>query len=560
MINGRARSSARLAAAEHITPSSLLTVIVALGVVAIYRIGHGTTFFYDEWDFALTRRPWTAATLLVPHNEHLSLIPVLVYKTLFAVVGLHSYGAYRLTLLAFHVACVVLTFVLVRRRLGGWIALATATILMFLGSGYPELLWPIHIGYLGSLAGGLAMMAALDRTSPSAYLAAMFALAFALASSSFGLPLAAGAIAELVLRREKRRLWVVFAPLAAWAIWFVRYGKTGSPPAENLARTPRYIAEMFATSVGGVTGLGRYAGVAVGIIFATLVAVRIRRSGVSPRLAFLLTMLISFWIFAAVERAHLVPSIDPKWVYPNAILLLLIGAEIGAGAHIVRRVSLVGAVIAAIAVASNTVQLIHGGEHLRGISTRIRAELAALQLARDHVDPQYQPDVVDAPQVIAGPYLTAIRALGSPADSVQSLPTLPADTRTSVDRVLLEASHPSLSPMAGQLDTVAPRVDAVTGGTIVTLGPCVVFRATRSNTAVVALTVPPRGLRVSADRGTGVVRLRRFADGYSPLVIGTVTSDRQSLDPPRDASPTPWHVRLETSGAVRSCSLRVRSS
>jgi hypothetical protein len=548
------RSPARLAAAEHITPSSLLAVIVALAVVAIYRIGHGTTFFYDEWDFALSRRPWTAATLLVPQNEHLSLIPVLVYKTLFASVGLRWYGAYRLTLLAFHVACVVLMFVLVRRRLGGWIALATATIVMFLGSGYPELLWPIHIGYLGSLVGGLAMMATLDHTSRSAYMAAMFALAFALASSSFGLPLAAAAIAELVLRREKRRLWVVFAPLAAWAVWFVHYGKTGNPPAENLARTPRYIAEMFATSAGGVTGFGRYVGVAVGIVFAILVAVRIRRSGASPRLAFLLTMLMSFWIFAAIERAHLVPSTDPKWVYPNAILLLLIGAEIGAGAHISRRVRLVGAAIAAFAVASNMAQLIHGGEHLRAISTRIRAELAALQLARDRVDPQYRPDVVDAPQITAGPYLAAIVALGSPADPVESLPNLSADTRASADRVLLEASHLTLSPMAGQLDTVAPRVEAIAGGTRLGLGPCVVFRATRTH-AFVALSVPPHGLRITADRGTVVVRLRRFADAYSPLVIGTVTSHRLSFEPPRDASPTPWHIRLGTSGGVTSCSL-----
>jgi hypothetical protein len=87
-----------------------LAFLMALASVVIYRKGLGTTFFFDEWEFVIDRQPWRWDILLTPYNGHLSLLPVLVYKLLFATVGLGPYWVYRLVLLAFHLLCVGLVF------------------------------------------------------------------------------------------------------------------------------------------------------------------------------------------------------------------------------------------------------------------------------------------------------------------------------------------------------------------------------------------------------------------------------------------------------------------
>jgi hypothetical protein len=84
--------------------------------IVIYRSGLGLTFYYDEWNFVLGRGGWNVDTFLVPHNEHLLLVPVVVFKVLFVTAGLDSYWAYRLVPLGLHLLCVALLFVYVRRR------------------------------------------------------------------------------------------------------------------------------------------------------------------------------------------------------------------------------------------------------------------------------------------------------------------------------------------------------------------------------------------------------------------------------------------------------------
>src|SRR5205807_840348 len=74
----------------------------------------GTTFWADEWLWILLRRGSSVATFLNPHNEHLSLVPIVIYKLLFATVGLHSYWPYRAVAIAAQLGCVTLVFVYAR--------------------------------------------------------------------------------------------------------------------------------------------------------------------------------------------------------------------------------------------------------------------------------------------------------------------------------------------------------------------------------------------------------------------------------------------------------------
>ena len=129
--------------------------------------------------------------------------------------------------------------------------------MLFLGTGWNDVLWPFQTGYLGSLAAGLAALLALDRESRRGDVVAALLLALALASSSLGVPLAAALAVEVLGGRTAgARWWVIAAPVALYALWWAVYGRAGAATLDNLFATPRYVAEAAAGAAGALAGLG----------------------------------------------------------------------------------------------------------------------------------------------------------------------------------------------------------------------------------------------------------------------------------------------------------------
>ncbi len=61
--------------------------------------------------------------LLRPHNEHISVLPILVYRALWHLFGLHSYDPYQLCVIALHLTAAVLLRAVMRRSgVNPWIA------------------------------------------------------------------------------------------------------------------------------------------------------------------------------------------------------------------------------------------------------------------------------------------------------------------------------------------------------------------------------------------------------------------------------------------------------
>src|SRR2546421_3081899 len=108
----------RVAAQRVAMPAVALGVLLCIGAILLLYAGRHLTFFFDEWDFILGRRGGSVGTYLDPHNGHLALFPVVVYKVLFKLVGLRHYFPYQLVLVALHVACCGLLYLLARPRLG----------------------------------------------------------------------------------------------------------------------------------------------------------------------------------------------------------------------------------------------------------------------------------------------------------------------------------------------------------------------------------------------------------------------------------------------------------
>ena len=127
-----------------------LAVATFLGLLVL---GRHLTFWQDEWDF-IGVDPSGIASYLEPHNEHWSTVPLILYRAVLAVVGLHSYLPYLAVLTLLHVAAAGGAFVLLIRRLPGWAALLAVLPLLLLGSGFEDILWAFQIGFVASVAAG----------------------------------------------------------------------------------------------------------------------------------------------------------------------------------------------------------------------------------------------------------------------------------------------------------------------------------------------------------------------------------------------------------------------
>ena len=86
-----------------------------LGLLSIYVLwlGRYLWFFFDEWNRIAVRY---RGHLLTPHNDHLTLLPTLVWQAFERTFGIGSYTPYRLVGLMIYVACVAALYWYLRRR------------------------------------------------------------------------------------------------------------------------------------------------------------------------------------------------------------------------------------------------------------------------------------------------------------------------------------------------------------------------------------------------------------------------------------------------------------
>lgn len=542
---------------SHVAPTrfppatgAFCALLVVGGVLLLYT-GRHLTFFYDEWTFVFTRRGGGLHTFLDPHNGHLVLFPVIVYKALLATVGLRHYFPYQLVSVTLHLLCCSLLYVLVRRRVGPWLALAAVAVLLFMGSAWQVLLWPFQIGYLASVAGGLGAFLLLERPRPQRDAFASALLAWSVVSSGVGVAFIIGAAVLLVTQRAPwRRLWVPAVPLLLFAIWYAGWGGGEHATTDAVLAAPQYVADAAAGATAGLAGLDPAAwgpALTIGLIAAVLLRLRGELSfGSHPLLFAAVAGALTFWGLAAVTRAD---SPDPqasRYLYVGAVFILLVLAEAGRGLTVRTGTLAVVAVLVAAGVASN-LHVLRGGERgLRASDESVRTALGSVEIAAPVVSPAFQPDPQNAPQVTAGPYLTAVRDLGSPALTPRQLLASSASTRADADAVLIRAEALTLRP-----------------GAPAHVSGCVVLRPRLSGEGILEETLGPgRSLfiRSVSGRSSGVsapahVYVRRIAPVFPPLPIGSITDGSSvTLAFSKDVGPAlPWHVRLVSPHALRAC-------
>jgi hypothetical protein len=417
-----------------------------LSFALLLHVGRGLTWFFDEWDWVQGRRTGSLDDLLRNHNGHLIAVPILLYKLSWSAFGLRNYTALRVLTAAFHVATCAVLLVWLRRRVRDELALGAVVVVLFLGYAWQDLLWPSQIQYLGSMLGGIAAFAFLDRRDRTGDVLAAIALSFSLACSGIGLPFVGAVGLALVLRRSTwRRLWVALAPLALYGVWYLHYGESQAK-RENLHLVAGYVEKAGAAGAGALVGTGMSRGhVVIALILVVVVVTVAARRRITPELASVLALPLFFWGLTALSRAQQAEPGASRYLYPGAVMLVMILGQLVDDPEWPRttrtRLVAVGVtgVVVVVALVGNVDQLRQGAAALRDTSAYVKAELAAVELAGKRVDPAFRPDPSRAPQISAGTYLRAVADLGSPADSLAELRGQAEGVRAAADTVLLGA-------------------------------------------------------------------------------------------------------------------------
>jgi multisubunit Na+/H+ antiporter MnhF subunit len=533
-----------------------LALLLAATAVLVYHETRGTSFLFDEWSWILNRRGGSAATYLDPHNQHLSLIPVAIYKLLFATFGIGSYVPYRVVMILCDLLLLGLLFAYARPRVGGWAALGVTAVLAVLGPGWEDFLWPFQIGFVLSLCGGVGALLALEaRPRRANAVAAVLTLA-SLASSGVGIPVALGIAVEVAMqvwraRRPVQDAWIVAFPFGLFLAWWIAY-QTGGSGITAVASAPSFVAKEAASVVAslfgragstGLDGRGTLTSWGTPLLIASLAVVvwRVVRGGKVPlRVAALTTMLVTFWLATALTRGFFGNPFASRYIYVGALFALLLGMELARGwkPGPIWRVAL--AAVTGIAIGSNIGELRMAGQLVRGFGDATTADLGALEIARPIVPAGYLARGIPGYPLLAVPahrFFMAADALGNPAASVAAIESRDEGAREVVDRELAAVHR------------VAP-VPAPDGGSAAR--GCVRFGPRGSATLVISGGSP--GLLIRAGRSPVTLSVRRFADAFQP-VAPVPASAAARVRIAADLSTVPWHVRVTSAGPASACGL-----
>jgi hypothetical protein len=541
-------------------PVLLLGAALTAAVAMTLLLTRELTFLQDTWDFLIGRRDPTLDSLFQPHNEHLVVLPVLIEQLLLRAFGMTARPEYVLLAL-FLAATAALLFVYVRRRVGPWLALFAAILVLCLGPAWEALLWPFEITFVGPVLFGLAMLLALEREDTRGDVAACIFLVLSIGFSGLGLPfIFAAAVAVFQGDREARlrRLYVFLIPLALYIAWYAGWGQDAEThlSLHNMLASPRFVADSLAVAIGALAGLGTHPtggtvdlGWGQAILAGLVVALgyrQLRKPGFPPGLWPAAAAAAAYWFLTAFNQ---IPGRDPtssRYQYAGAIFVVLILANLLKGVRPGRATLLLAAVLTTLAVGPNLVVLKDQSDVLRQASRLTRADIGAIEIARRTVAPEFQlnPEVAGISGLVniyAGPYLEAVDEYGSPAYTPAELASAPEAARRQADVVLGQALPITTDTQLGEYAEAGSAVEN-----------CVVAPPGGGGSGLV---VSPGTTRIEVAPGPpAAFSLRRFAAAeFAVHTEGAPGNSTTLLHIPRDASRRPWRLQVEASQPVRVC-------
>jgi hypothetical protein len=434
-------------------------------------------------------------------------VQIAVFRAWADVVGVAHKLPLTVAYGALHVAVAALVFAIARRRVGDWAALGVALLVLFLGRGWETLMFPGALSHLVPTLAACVAWAALDRDSRRWEIGAAAALAVAVLAGGAAPAVLAGLTAEIALRRDWRRLWVVAAGVLPLLVWTAtEAGERTYDLGANLRALPEWAAKLVAAAAGALVGLPPVLGAVV--LAAALAAVVLwrRRGWWTPRAIGLAVTLAVAVVATGAVRAETAPPTSSRYLYFLPVVLALLAVEALRGVALPRAT----AALVALAVVLGVAEMRDGKVFWLRNSDATAARMGALELVRDEIPRGFQ--YLDPSRLRYGPaVLGAFRERygAAPFHRDAELREALPESRTAADEVLAYAL------------------------------------VTRARAPRVCEPAPVRGDRILVARAPFV--LRRYGDGV-PLEAGAYLV--------RDGgAPAPWKLGAGAA-SVRRCAAR----
>jgi hypothetical protein len=404
---------------ERAALGAFTVLLVAAVPIVLLGVGSYHWFFRDDFFFLTGRKATSVNDLFRPHNGHWSTVPILAFRTLWAVFGMRTYVPYQAAVLALHLgACALLRTTMRRAGVGPWVATAVAAAFVLFGPGQEDIIWAFQIGYTGSLAFGLAQLVLADHDGPVDKRDVLGIVAGALALLCSGVGIAMAIVAGVAILG--RRGWKVAAlhvgPLAAAYVlwWSVEHPQLASP---GFGRpTPGVVFRWVRSSqIGIFLALGHFQVVAALLAVAFVAGLvlawsRLSWSEVRRRASIPIALLLGGLVFAtftSIDRWFQGSHAARSSRYMHIGVALALPALAVAIDALVRRWRVVGVAAVALLFAAIPWNATHFGDQTGFGSAymnsrkRIVTNIVRLPEARE-----VPRDVRPIPDVFVGPDLT----------------------------------------------------------------------------------------------------------------------------------------------------------
>ncbi len=460
-----------------------MLALLAIAYPTLLYLGRDQWFFLDEWAFLVERDGGSVDGFIAPHGDHPTMLPILVFRGIWQLVGMRSYFPYQLFVVAVHLgSMLVLRELMVRRSdINPWVASGVVVPLVFYGSGWQNLVWAIQITLVGSLLFGLIHLLLATRDNPTTR-SDLTGLGFGLVGlmcSGVGVTMTVVVGIAVLLRRGWRAAALHTAPLGAlYALWTLAYRDGQSNTTAQLSsKMGDFIWTGLADAFGSL-GWYRFVGLAIVLVTVAGLAVFAGSGRASlHRAAVPLASAAGGLIFIGISAWGRAEAFGPDFARASRYSHLIVAAAIpaiGLGFDaLVRRQRLAAiplAVLLAVGLIPNFNEVEDrtrdNGRFQLGVEELFRA--VALGVVEDPTIPDdVQPLPQHAPVVTAG-WLRTVTADGDLEPRAAQGPNVAAtDLRLSVQQVDVAPSaacEPLTEPV--ELSLEAGETFGISGGSI----------------------------------------------------------------------------------------------
>jgi hypothetical protein len=234
----------------------------AVGLALFVWFGRTQWFWWDEWEL-IAGRSMSVDDFLQPYHGHWIGGPLVVYRLLWSVFGLHTYAPYQLVGISVHLGIAALLRIIMRRSgVAAWIATIAAGAFVVFGTGKQNILWGFQIAFTGAVLLGLVHLLLADHDGRADWRdgLGLLAGAIALTCSGVGTAMIIAVGCSTLLRRGAARAALHVLPLATlFVAWWSRYGRhdadTGIPvDTWTVVRFVVGVVEATLHSLGQVAG------------------------------------------------------------------------------------------------------------------------------------------------------------------------------------------------------------------------------------------------------------------------------------------------------------------